>query len=210
MLYYCTFLGGLSLSLNHLIAWQLRISFWQFGTLPIGIILSNLDSRHLMTSPRTLFGQFWHVNFWWLQDHLRNLPKLGAFRKSIFFSMKEWQVFHKSYWFKVGTDLIKKLWPMVFYTPWFGFLNMSPIGCLLGWKVPIFEMSKNSTIFFTPQISKFWAINWHRYVLICEFMELFFASGVWTMATRVFWWKVNCMFMARRVDNCNGISFDNL
>ena len=34
------------------------ISFQQFGTLPIGIFLSNLDSRHLMTSPRTLLGQF--------------------------------------------------------------------------------------------------------------------------------------------------------
>ena len=52
------FLGGLSLHLNHLIAWRAGISFWQFGTLPIGIFLSNLDSRHLMTSPRTLLGQF--------------------------------------------------------------------------------------------------------------------------------------------------------
>ena len=43
------FLGGLSLHLNHLIGQQLAISFWQFGTLPIGIFLSNLDSRHLMT-----------------------------------------------------------------------------------------------------------------------------------------------------------------
>ena len=51
-------LGGLSLHLNHLIAWCAGISFWQFGTLPIGIFLSNLDSRHLMTSPRTLLGQF--------------------------------------------------------------------------------------------------------------------------------------------------------
>ena len=51
-------LRGLSLHLNHLIAWHTGISFWQFGTLPIGIILSNLDSRHLMTSPRTLLGQF--------------------------------------------------------------------------------------------------------------------------------------------------------
>ena len=52
----------LFLHLNHLIAWRLRISFRQFGTLFIGIFLSNLDSRHLMTSPRTLFGQFWHMS----------------------------------------------------------------------------------------------------------------------------------------------------
>ena len=57
-----SFLGGLSLHLNHLIAWRTGISFWQFGTLPIGIFLSNLDSRHLITSPRTLLGQFWHMS----------------------------------------------------------------------------------------------------------------------------------------------------
>ena len=56
------FLGGLSLHLNHLIAWRAGISFRQFGTLPIGIFLSNLDSRHLMTSPRTLLGQFLHMS----------------------------------------------------------------------------------------------------------------------------------------------------
>ena len=56
------FLGGLSLHLNHLIASRMGISFRQFGTLPIGIFLSNLDSRHLMTSPRTLLGQFWHMS----------------------------------------------------------------------------------------------------------------------------------------------------
>ena len=52
------FLDGLSLHINHLIAWHMGISFWQFGILPIGIFLSNLDSRHLMTYPRTLLGQF--------------------------------------------------------------------------------------------------------------------------------------------------------
>ena len=56
------FLGGLSLHLNHLMASHTGISFQQFGTLPIGIFLSNLDSRHLMTSPRILLGQFWHMS----------------------------------------------------------------------------------------------------------------------------------------------------
>ena len=65
------FLGGLSLHLNHLIAWQSGISFWQFGTLPIRIFLSNLDSRHLMTSPRTLLGQFWHMSIF---DDSRAVP----------------------------------------------------------------------------------------------------------------------------------------
>ena len=59
---FSSFLGGLSLHLNHLIAWHTGISFWQFGTLPIGIFLSNLDSRHLMTSPKNLLRQFWHMS----------------------------------------------------------------------------------------------------------------------------------------------------
>ena len=38
-----TFLGGLSLHLNHLIASRMGICYRQFGTLPIGFFLSNLD-----------------------------------------------------------------------------------------------------------------------------------------------------------------------
>ena len=44
------FLGGLSLHLNHLIAERVSVPYWQFGTLPIGIFLSNLDSGQLETS----------------------------------------------------------------------------------------------------------------------------------------------------------------
>ena len=79
------FLGGLSLHLNHLIGSCMAISYQQFGTLSIGILLSNLISRQLMTYPRTLFGQFWHMSIFgnsravWVL-----LSKLGAFRKSIF------------------------------------------------------------------------------------------------------------------------------
>ena len=79
------FLGGLSLHLNHLIAWRLRISYRQFGTLPFGILLSNLVSRQLMTCPRTPFGPFWHMSIFgdsravWVL-----LSKYKPFRKSIF------------------------------------------------------------------------------------------------------------------------------
>ena len=52
------FLGGLSLHLNHLIGQRLAISFWQFGTLLIGIFLSNLDSRQLKTSLMTSYCHF--------------------------------------------------------------------------------------------------------------------------------------------------------
>ena len=52
------FLDGLSLHLNHLMQSRMEISYRLFGTIPIGLLLSNLDSRQLMTSPRTLLGQF--------------------------------------------------------------------------------------------------------------------------------------------------------
>ena len=83
------FLGGLSLHLNHLIAWRMGISFQQFGTLPIGFFLSNLDSRQLMTSPGTLLGQFRHMSIFgnsravWVICNKRCLQKIN------FFLMKE-------------------------------------------------------------------------------------------------------------------------
>ena len=53
-----SFLGGLSLHLNHLIASRMGICYRQFGTLPIGINLSNLDSRQVDTSLMTSYGHF--------------------------------------------------------------------------------------------------------------------------------------------------------
>ena len=79
------FLGGLSLHLNHLIAERVSAHYWQFGTLPIGIFLSNLVSGQLETSLMTSYCYFWNLStfgnsravwvFW---------PKLGVFRKSKF------------------------------------------------------------------------------------------------------------------------------
>ena len=78
-------LGGLSIHLNHLIASHMGICYWQFGTLPIGIFLSNLDSRQLDTSLMTSYGHFCYTStfgnsraIWVL------LPKNGALRKSKF------------------------------------------------------------------------------------------------------------------------------
>ena len=56
------FLGGLSLHLNHLIQSRMEISHQLFGTLPIGLLLSNLDSRQLETSPMTSYDQFWNMS----------------------------------------------------------------------------------------------------------------------------------------------------
>ena len=79
------FLGGLSLHLNHLMASGMGICYRQFGTLPIGIFWSNLDSRQLDTFLMTSYGHFWHMStfgdsraIWVL------LPKYGALRKSKF------------------------------------------------------------------------------------------------------------------------------
>ena len=52
------FLGGLSLHLNHLIAERVSAHYWQFGTLPIGIFLSNLVSGQLETSLMTSYCHF--------------------------------------------------------------------------------------------------------------------------------------------------------
>ena len=52
------FLGGLSLHLNHLIAERVSTPYRQFGTLPIGIFLSNLDSGQLETSLMTSYCHF--------------------------------------------------------------------------------------------------------------------------------------------------------
>ena len=52
------FLGGLSLHLNHLIASDMTIYNWPFGTLPFGLFGSNLDTRDLETYPRTYSGHF--------------------------------------------------------------------------------------------------------------------------------------------------------
>ena len=52
------FLGGLSLHLNHLIAYRLGNFNWTFGTLPFGLFGSNLDTMDLETYPRTYSGHF--------------------------------------------------------------------------------------------------------------------------------------------------------
>ena len=57
-----TFLGGLSLHLNHLIASRTANYNWPFGTLPFGLFGSNLDTRDLETYPRTYFGHFWNMS----------------------------------------------------------------------------------------------------------------------------------------------------
>ena len=55
----CKEWAGFKGSLNLVFFWfKFTLKTRQFGTLPIGIVLSNLHSRHLETSPRTLFGPF--------------------------------------------------------------------------------------------------------------------------------------------------------
>ena len=100
------FLGGLSLHLNHLIAERMSAPYRQFGTLPIGIFLSNLDSGQLETSLMTLFLLFFlllsllkFVNFWQLQGRLSILAKIGCLQKIKVFSMKERRGFNATWGF---------------------------------------------------------------------------------------------------------------
>ena len=57
-----SFLGGLSLHLNHLIGSRVTNYDWPFETLPFGIFVSNLDTRDLETYPRTYSGHFWNMS----------------------------------------------------------------------------------------------------------------------------------------------------
>ena len=198
----------------------------------------------------------WYI-LWRLQGCLSNLPKLGAFRKSIFSQRRsdkssinlidlmwagDWTIwwYHflggvthlrechrpfktdnvfehihnslKGTWHSlIWSRICPWVWPMVFYTPWFGFLNMSPIGHLLGQKVPIFEMSKNSTNFWSPPN---FGILSHKFAQICVNMWIYgalsFASGVQATAVWVFWQKINHPFTTWKVNNCNRMSFGNL
>ena len=52
------FLGGLSLYLNHLIGSRVTNYDWPFGTLPLGLFWSNLDTMDLETYPRTYSDHF--------------------------------------------------------------------------------------------------------------------------------------------------------
>ena len=51
-------LSGLSLHLNHPIAYRLANYDWPFGTLPFGLFWSNLDTKDLETYPRAYSGHF--------------------------------------------------------------------------------------------------------------------------------------------------------
>ena len=53
-----SFLGGLSLHLNHLIGSRMTNYDWPFGTLPFGLFGSNLDTTDLETYPKTYSGHF--------------------------------------------------------------------------------------------------------------------------------------------------------
>ena len=57
-----TFLGGLSLHLNYLIASHVANYDWLFGTVPFGLFGSNLDTRDLETYPRTCSGHFLNMS----------------------------------------------------------------------------------------------------------------------------------------------------
>ena len=63
----------------------------------------------------------------------------------------------------------------MFYIPWFGFLNKSPILLFAGLKkCQLLKCQKIQNFLPLLQFSEFWAINRHKCVPICKFTEQFF------------------------------------
>ena len=89
------FLGGLSLHLNHLIQSHMEISHRLFGTLPIGLLLTNLDSRQLETS-MTSYDQFWNMSTFGDSRAVRVICQKKMPSENQFFSMKEQQGFDEA------------------------------------------------------------------------------------------------------------------
>ena len=93
---FLSFLGGLSLHLNHLIASRLGICYRQFATLPFGIFLSKFG---LKTAWHISYDILWslltYVNFWQLQGRLSTFAKIRGPQKIKVLSMKERSVVNK-------------------------------------------------------------------------------------------------------------------
>ena len=153
------------------------------------------------------------VPFWGGATHL--MGPVGHRTQNVHFSTHLRQL--KGY--SGFTDLIKNLSIGVEYgvlhtLVWlFEYVTDLPFAGLKG--ANFWDVKQFTSFFLTPQILEFWAVNWHRYVLICEFAQFFcffflFASSIRAMTIRVFWQKRNHPFTAWKVNNCNGMSFGNL
>ena len=154
------FLGGLSLHLNHLIGSYLAISYWQFGTLPIGIfcqIWSQDSLRHLL-GPLL-------VNF----DICQFLVTLGPFECFDFlktpdfgqFFLNEGVTGHQSILGVLGGQL-----PMLYGGTIFGG-GVSPSGHLVGLRVQRFCFSKSLS---NPHDPPNFGILTHKLAQMCNYM----------------------------------------
>ena len=83
---YYSFLGGLSLHLNHLIASRMTNYDWPFGTLPFELFGSNLDTRDLETYPRTYSGHFFICHFLTIPGPFEYFSENGWSQKIAFYS----------------------------------------------------------------------------------------------------------------------------
>ena len=175
--------------------------------------LSNLVSRQLETSPRTPFGQFWHMSIFGDSRAIRVLwPKSGVFRKRFF---SRWRSNGMLKW--LGGVLGGQV-PRLYGGTIFGGGVQHPRGVWWAFESEGSVFQNLCQIFLTPKISEFWPINWHRCVTICnlEYCILFYFLWVWCLSYGCssnwpFWgWQTNCRFMAWRVNNFNAMSFGNL
>ena len=99
MLKIIEFSGGLSLHLNHLIASRVTNYDWPFGTLPFGLLWSNLDTRDLETYPRTYSGHFWNMSlFRWFKFTLK--PPYSIARGKL--QLAIWDTSFWFFWLKFG------------------------------------------------------------------------------------------------------------
>ena len=80
------FLGGLSLHLNHLIAYRLANYNWPFGTLPFGLFGSNLDTRDILGPILVIFEI---CQFLTIPGPFEYFSENGWSQKIKVFSMKE-------------------------------------------------------------------------------------------------------------------------
>ena len=94
-----SFLGGLSLHLNHLIASRTANYDWPFGTLPFGFFGSNLDTRDLETCPRTYSGDFEIYHFLMIPGPFEYFSENGWSQKITFYSETDGPYLDIQIWF---------------------------------------------------------------------------------------------------------------
>ena len=170
------------------------MSFRQFGTLPIGIFFSNLDWRHLMTSPRILFGQICNMSIFGISRAICNFGKNGYLHKIKDISKTVHQLFHIQIWYKVEGWISNMMGPfLVECNTLKGLLQAIKAGTLGFWH--ICDTLKGTWHWLI--CSRISAYVWLRVLYIPWFGSLDMFDG---LLSAKFWhfltyWKITLIFM---------------